>query len=287
MRTGGGEAGALIELQAGFQRLGQRSGGCGTVGELYLLGSTGDSPVVMVDVRMQPHEELLPESHEEFPVLRKQGCVALQRSFAPAWMAEQGVAVFEGFAVGLQGLAVGRVPLAAEKVEVFAAFFCRAAHEAHIAVGQPGHGGGIGQIVAVVAALGSIHLHAELALAPEQSASAFFCFQGDAESPAALECQLVEFAGTGTVQGERKTECLHEAGLALRVGPEQHGTLCRYLPAEGAVTAEIAQTQGVEHIKAVAGGQASIGSARMASIIFLPILRWASRPLAFSSSGVN
>ena len=49
------------------------------------------------------------------------------------------------------------------------------------------------------------------------------------------------------IVGEGEAERLHEAGFALRVGTQQHSTLCRYGPAEGVVAAEVAQTQGGEH----------------------------------------
>ena len=83
-------------------------------------------------------------------MLHQQFCVAVQRGAAPARMPEQGVAAFECLAVCLQCLAIERMPLAAEEIEVLAAFFCSAVYQADVAIRQPGNGVGIDQVITCI-----------------------------------------------------------------------------------------------------------------------------------------
>ena len=172
MGADGGEAGAFIGGEGVLQLLGQGAGGGGLVVELHLLAAGGDAAVVVGDVGLQALEQAVAELHDDFAVLREEGGVAAEGGLTAARVAEQGVAAFECLAVGLQCLAVDGVPLAAEEIEVAAALFCGAVDEGHVAVGEPGDGVGIGQVVVEVAALGAVYLHVELAVCPVESAGA-------------------------------------------------------------------------------------------------------------------
>lgn len=268
-----GESGVFVGLETVRELIFQGAAGRGAVGEVHVLCTAGDAAVLVGNVGLQPFEQLAAQGHDDFSMLSQEPGVAEQRGCGASRVAEQGVAAFQRFSVGLKSLAIGRVPLAAQKVEVSPALFSRAVHQGHIAVGQPGDRRCIGQVVVVIAAFCAVDLQVEFSVGPYQPARVLLAFQRDAEVSGIASGEFFKFCGAGAVQRECKADGLHEAGLALSIGSQQHCTLCRNRPAEGAVTAKVAQTQRGEHRGDFGMNQTSVGRARMASMIFLPMAR--------------
>ena len=141
-----------------------------SIGDLNLFRCPGDSVAGLDDVRAQEVDELRPECAEPGSMVDESGGINLPLGRIGRAVLEEVIPRFQYAVVPEELFPVGRVPLRANSIKVFASGIRTGSHEFHVPVAEPDDGEAVFQVTALVGTAAPVYLQIVLAAAPDDTA---------------------------------------------------------------------------------------------------------------------